>query len=228
MVLGLQQGLQELADCTAGGPSPDVLALRDRVPQMGSYSSSEERTQLAFLYWDARMQEMLQLELPSVHGELIGRGQLAAPGTSWIEGALRLRARPEVGFCNGHPHQDNATPGHRRAWAWECEVRACAMVALSQRLSESEELRWQRKEDERDAEDLHVLAMARARRRVEEMAERGEPQWLAERPRFATAAADRWERRRHGLIGKVAAANNRVDSLASPGSACTCPKLCVL
>ena len=79
------------------------------------------------------------------------------------------------------------------------------MVALRQRLSESEELRWQRREDERDAEDLRVLVMARARRRVEEMAERGEPQWLAERPPFATAAADRWERRRHGLIGKVAA-----------------------
>ena len=32
VVLGLQQGLQELADSTAGGPPPDVLALRDRVP----------------------------------------------------------------------------------------------------------------------------------------------------------------------------------------------------
>ena len=88
---------------------------------------------MAFLYKDVRMQEMYSsnsLRARRAHR----RGQLAAPGTSWIEEPF---ASVPVRKWLLHATRTKTTPRQGTGGLGLCEVRACART-LSQRLSESE------------------------------------------------------------------------------------------
>ena len=108
----------------------------------------------------------------------------------------------------------------------EDQLRWAAAVALADTdgLWDHEELRERRAEREQAKKERHALEMERTMRRLKAMTESARtgkvvtlyfgdgraplpvpgPRWLAEKPPYGTAEAERWERRRNGLIERTA------------------------